>query len=256
MIQIKPPGPAEPATLSPMAALPLQMTWASPEAYLAAFTSEISRGGLLVRGASLVGVQAGAEVLLSVSVTGGASAEVAARVAAVVPGVGVAVMFATGVPPELATLGTPPPFIDAVAEEAEEEKGPPGPLSERLKKMTVNEKMQLALTGTRDERAALLRDTNKSLHLFVFKNPRIGLDEVQAAAKSPMVSPDALKMIAEHREWGGNPTVAASLVRNPKTPMPLAMRMLDKVPMSDLKQIAKGGARDQLVNAARKKLAG
>lgn len=59
-----------------MAALPLQMTWASPEAYLATFTSEISRGGLLVRGASLVGVQAGADVLLSVSVTGGASAEV------------------------------------------------------------------------------------------------------------------------------------------------------------------------------------
>ncbi|MDP1824169.1 MAG: hypothetical protein Q8L48_13030 [Archangium sp.] len=241
-----------------MAALPLQMTWASPEDYLATFTSEISRGGLLVRGAALVGVQAGAEVSLSVSVTGGSSAEVAARVAAVVPGVGVAVMFASGVPPELATLGTPPPFIDAVAEvaEEEEEKGPPGPLSERLKKMTVNEKMQLALTGGRDERAALFRDTNKSLHIFVLKNPRIGLDEIQAAAKSPMVSPDALKMIAEHREWGGNPTVAASLVRNPKTPMPLAMRMLEKVPMSDLKQIAKGGARDQLVNAARKKLAG
>ena len=56
-----------------MAALPLQMTWASPEAYLTAFTSEISRGGLLVRGASLVGVQAGAEVVLTLSVTGGAS---------------------------------------------------------------------------------------------------------------------------------------------------------------------------------------
>lgn len=243
-----------------MAALPLQMTWASPEEYLAVFTSEISRGGLLVRGASLVGVQAGADVTLTLIVTGGGSAEVPARVAAVVPGVGVAVMFNGGVPPVLSTLGAPAPLLEAevVAEEEEEEKekGPPGPLSERLKKMTVNEKMQLALTGTRDERVALLRDNNKSLHIFVLKNPRIGLDEIQGAAKSPMVSPDALKMIAEHREWGGNPTVAASLVRNPKTPMPLAMRMLEKVPMSDLKAIAKGGARDQLVNAARKKLAG
>ena len=240
-----------------MAVLPLQMTWASPEEYQATFTSEISRGGLLVKGASLVGAQAGAEVLLSVSVTGGGSAEVPARVAAVVPGVGVAVMFSGGVPPELAGLGSPPPMLEAeVVQEEEEEKGPPGPLSERLKKMTVNEKMQLALTGTRDERMALFRDTNKSLHIFVLKNPRIGLDEIQAAAKSPMVSPDALKMIAEHREWGSNALVAASLVRNPKTPMPLAMRMLEKVPMSDLKQIAKGGARDQLVHAARKKLAG
>lgn len=236
------------------------MTWASAEEYLAVFTSEISRGGLLVRGASLVGVQAGAEVLLSVSVTGGGSAEVPARVAAVVPGVGVAVMFSGGVPPELATLGAPVLEAEVLPleeeDEEEEKKGPPGPLSERLKKMTVNEKMQLALTGTRDERMALFRDTNKSLHIFVLKNPRIGLDEIQGAAKSPNVSPDALKMIAEHREWGSNAQVAASLVRNPKTPMPLAMRMLDKVPMSELKAIAKGGAREQLVHAARKKLAG
>ena len=250
-----------------MAALPLQMTWASPEEYLATFTAEISRGGLLVRGASLVGVQAGADVLLSVSVTGGGSAEVPARVAAVVPGVGVAVMFTGGVPPELKILGSPvleaeilpmeePEAVPApAAEEEPEAKGPVGPLSERMKKMTVTEKMQMAMTGSRDERAALFRDTNKSLHLFVLKNPRIGLDEIQSAAKSPNVSPDALKMIAEHREWGSNPGVSASLVRNPKTPMPLAMRALDKVPMSDLKAIAKGGARDQLVQAARKKLA-
>jgi hypothetical protein len=181
---------------------------------------------------------------------------VPARVAAVVPGVGVAVMFNGGVPPELSTLGSPVLEAEVLPlEEAQEEKGPPGPLSERLKKMTVNEKMQMALTGTRDERAGILRDTNKSLHLFVLKNPRIGLDEVQSAAKAANTSPDALKFIAEHREWGGNSVVSASLVRNPKTPMPLAMRALDRVTMSDLKAIAKGGARDQLVHAARKKLA-
>src|ERR1035437_7590050 len=113
-----------------MAALPLQITWASPDEYLATFNAEISRGGLLVRGVSLAGVQAGAEVLLSVSVTGGSSAEVPARVAAVVPGVGVAVMF-TGVPEALKGLGTPAPFVDAeVVPEEAEEKGPPGPLSE------------------------------------------------------------------------------------------------------------------------------
>jgi hypothetical protein len=239
-----------------MAALPLQMSWASPEEYAATFSSEISRGGLLVRGASVASVQAGADVLLSVSVQGGGSAEVPARVAAVVPGVGVAVMFSGGVPPELTSLGSPVLEAEVLPmEEEPAEERPPGPLSERLKKMTVNEKMQMAMTGTRDERAALFRDTNKSLHLFVLKNPRIGLDEIQSAAKSPNVSPDALKLIADHREWGQNAQVAASLVRNPKTPMPLAMRALEKVPLNDLKQIAKGGARDQLVQAARKKLA-
>jgi hypothetical protein len=207
----------------------------------------------------MAGAQAGAAVTLTVTVTGSGSVEVPARIAAVVPGVGVAVMF-DSVPEALAGLTTP--LLDAEAEatveeppEAEEAK-PPALLSERLKKMSVTEKMQLALSGSRDERAALLRDTNKSLHLFVFKNPRLGLDEVQAAVKMPQLSPEAIKMVCEHREWGTNATICAALVRNPKTPMPLALRMLDRVPMTELKAIAKGGAREPLVHAARKKLAG
>ena len=63
-------------------------------------------------------------------------------------------------------------------------------------------------------------------------------------------------MICEHREWGSTPTRCACRVRNPKTPIPLALRMLDRVPMTELKAIATGGARDALVPAARKKLAG
>lgn len=238
-----------------MPTLPLSMSFDSVETYLKTFTAEISRGGLLVRGAVLNSAQAGAEVVLTVSVVGRDPVNVPARVAAVVPGVGVAVMF-TGIPPELTSLGElQGEILDAEPEPAPA-PGPPGPLSERMKKMTVNEKMQLALTGTRDERAAIFRDSNKSLHLFAFKNPRIGLDEVQSAAKNPNLSPDALKMIAEHREWSSNPGVCAALVRNPKTPMPLALRALERVPMTDLKALAKGGARDAIVQAARKKVSG
>lgn len=222
-------------------ALSFSVSWPTIEAFHVALDTEIKRGGLLVRGATVEGASAGSDVLLTVTVAD-ASVQVAARVAAVVPGVGVAVMF-NGVPPEFEQLTEP-------------EKRAPGPLSERLKAMTVTEKMQLAMQGSRDEHTALFRDVNKTLHLYVLKNPRIGLDEVQAAAKQPQLSPDALKLIAEHREWGGNPVVCAALVRNPKTPMPLALRMLDKVPVNDLRAIARGGARDALVHAARKKLEG
>ncbi len=246
-----------------MPALPLHVTFGSLDELRAAFDAEISRRGLLVRGATLASASAGAEVLLTVSVAGGASAQVPARVAAVVPGVGVAVMF-DAVPPALAQFAageaSEPPLLDAeLADEPPEpdaEAAPLGPLSERLKQMTVNEKMKLALSGGRDERAAILRDINKTLHLFVLKNPRLGLDEVQAAAKLAQLSPDAVKYIAEHRDWGSNATVCAALVRNPKTPLPLALRMLDRVPMTDLRALAKGGARDAIVHAARKKVIG
>lgn len=219
---------------------------------LTAFDAEISRGGLLVRGAVLEGVQAGATCELAIELAGEEAAVVPARIAAVVPGVGVAVMFDGGAPEAVAALA-----------EAARNPGPPaaeepksGNLFDRLKAMTVAEKMQLALSGSRDERIALLRDNMKTVHIFVLKNPRIGLDEVQAAAKNANLSPDALKMICEHREWSANPTLCTALVRNPKTPLPLALKLLDRVPVSDLRVLAKGGAREQLVHAARRKITG
>lgn len=253
----------------------LRATFSDPAAFLAAFDAEISKGGLLVRGAALANAQAGAPVTLAVEVGGLSTVELPARVAAVIPGVGVAVMF-DGAPAPLQALaeaarnpGAAPlldaeagPAEEAPAEEAPAEEAPPdeaarpGTLYDRLKAMTVSEKMQLALSGSREERTALFRDVNKTIHVFVLKNPRIGLDEVQAAAKLANLAPDAVKLIAEHREWGMNPTVCTALVRNPKTPVPLALKLLDRVPLSDVRAIAKGGAREQIVHAARRKISG
>ena len=114
--------------------------------------------------------------------------------------------------------------------------------------------MQLALSGGREERHHLLRDNNKVLHAYVLRNPRIGIDEVQAAAKLNSLSPEALKAISEHSEWGQNPVICAALVRNPKTPMAIALRLLPRVPLNDLRAIAKGAGRQQVVLAARKLL--
>jgi hypothetical protein len=79
---------------------------------------------------------------------------------------------------------------------------------------------------------------------------------VKAAARSATLAPEALRYIAEHRDWSMNPGVCTALVRNPKTPVPLALEALKRVPASELRAIAKGGARDQLVQAARRLLAG
>ena len=90
----------------------------------------------------------------------------------------------------------------------------------------------------------------------MLKNPRIGVDEVIFAAKQPTTSPDALKIIYENREWSGNATVCIALVRNPKTPTPVALRLLDRLPLTEIRALAKGGARDQIVHAARRKVNG
>ena len=44
----------------------------------------------------------------------------------------------------------------------------------------------------------------------------------------------------------------AALVRNPKTPIPLAVKLVSRLPASELKVIAKSQGRPQIVQAAKK----
>ena len=71
------------------------------------------------------------------------------------------------------------------------------------------------------------------------------------------LTPDLLKAIGDRREWAQRPDVALALVRNPRTPVPLAIRMLDFLSPGDLRRLAKGTSlRMPVLRAARKKVIG
>ncbi len=130
-----------------------------------------------------------------------------------------------------------------------------GTLYDRVKAMTVPQKRNLALKGERAARLFLIKDVNKTLQTFLLKNPRITVDEVKMIASDRQANPEALKVIAENRIWLQNPTVATALVRNPKTPSAIAVRLLDRIPFSELRTIAKSGnAGRAVVQAAKKKV--
>ncbi len=116
------------------------------------------------------------------------------------------------------------------------------------------DKVQLALRGSRDDRNAVLRDTNRTLHPYVLKNPQLNIDDVTAIAKSTTVGPELLKQIGERSDWLQKPAVALALARNHKTPPQTAIRALDYVPLDALRQMAKGGALPHITQAARKKI--
>lgn len=227
----------------------LTASFPTTDDFLTAFDNEVKVGGLLVKGASLPGAVAMSECTVEVRVPGHPPVSEPARVAAVMDGVGVAVMF-TGPPEALARLA------DKVRNKGgDDDEEMHGTVLERVRAMNTSEKIQLALHGNRDERMALLRDTNKVLHMYVLKNPHLGQDEVLWAAKSTNTSPDALKFMAEHPEWGNNANVCGALVRNPHTPTPLAVRLMDKLPHAELRAIAKtASARQAIVQAARRKI--
>jgi len=213
----------------------LTADFATPPDFLAAYEQEIGQGGLLVRGAELPAGTALGECTLTIRIGGAEAAHVQARLAAATPGVGVMVLF-----PEK------PKALDALAARLT------GPKKETL---SLQEKMALAMSCDRELRFQLLRDPNKQLHPLVLKNPRIGLEEVVWAAKLTTLNPEALKVIADHPEWGQNPTVAAALVRNPKTPIPVAVKLVPRLATAELKAIARSQGRPQIVQAAKKHLA-
>ena len=118
-------------------------------------------------------------------------------------------------------------------------------------------RIQQALHGNKDERAAIMRDVNKQLHPFVLKNPQLDADDVVTIAKNAQVTPELLTQIGERKEWFQRPAIALALAKNPRTPPALAVRALDHVGLEALRQIAKGtGTLPHVTQAARKKLLG
>ena len=207
--------------------------------FLAAHEQEISQGGLLVRGAELPPGTPLGDCTLIVELEGAEAARSAARLAAATPGVGVMVLFPTD-----------PGALHALAS-----KLAGGP-KKKKDALTLQEKMALAMSCDRELRFQLLRDPNKALHPLVLKNPRIGLEEVVWAAKLATLNPEALKVIADHQEWGKNPNVAAALVRNPRTPVPVALKLMPRLAISELRALARSQGRPQIVQAAKKQLLG
>lgn len=232
----------------------LRRLFPTPADFLAAYEAEIARGGLWLPGAEPPpGAHAAlAPVQVSVEVRGQPPVVVDARLATYAPGHGLALVF-----------DAEPPALTQLAERLRAgptgSTGPSPPagqgnLADRLRRLSVPEKISLALVADREERFALLRDPNKTVHLYVLKNPRIGLDEVQYAIKSPSISPDALKYVSEHREWGNDANVRLSLVRNPRTPTSIALRVLELLPEREIRHFAKGNGRPEIVQAARRKV--
>ena len=130
-------------------------------------------------------------------------------------------------------------------------------LQDQISEMSVAQKRNSALHGRKDMRMLLIRDRNKTIHPFVIKNPAITLDEIEQIAKMPSVNPDVLRTIAKSREWNRSVVVCRNLVRNPKTPLKEALMLLGKLPISDVRALAKSSnVRTPIQQAARKKVVG
>jgi hypothetical protein len=111
------------------------------------------------------------------------------------------------------------------------------------------------LHGDRAARLVLVKDVNKTVQTFLVQNPRITLDEIRYLAGFRQANPDVLATIGAHREWGQHQGIVAALIRNPKTPTSTALKLLDKVAVSELRRLAKSNDVSRAVQAAARKRA-
>lgn len=138
----------------------------------------------------------------------------------------------------------PPSFFEIPKEltlEKEDEKQDEKERESIIKKlstMNVADKIKLALFGNKEVRTTLIRDANKIVATTVLKSPKVTDGEIAMYANSRNVCDEVIRIIATNKEWIKNYRVKVALVNNPKTPVPIAMKLVSSLNTKDLKDLA------------------
>lgn len=105
--------------------------------------------------------------------------------------------------------------------------------------MGVAEKVKTALTGDKEWRSILIKDSNKMVSGAVIKNPRITDAEVLNIAKSAVQNDEIIRSICVNKEWVKVYKIRKALVENTKTPLPFALRFMASLTEKDLAALSK-----------------
>jgi hypothetical protein len=139
-------------------------------------------------------------------------------------------------PQELAQEPVEPEGARAVNPEVERKRLT---ITQRILKMSVSEKIKLATLGNREARQILLRDANKLVSLAAAESPRITDGEILTLANSRTSPADVLRYIYEKRDFVRSYAIRSALVRNPKVPLPTALKFLPTLQEKDIKELAR-----------------
>jgi hypothetical protein len=125
---------------------------------------------------------------------------------------------------------------------------------QRIQKLSVSERIHLALKGGKEIRTILLRDNNKEVSLTVLDNPKLTETEIELIARSRSISDEALRKITKKREWMKTYGVIYALATNPKTPPGIAVQLVNELKTKDLGVLEKNKNVSEGVRATAKKL--
>ena len=133
-----------------------------------------------------------------------------------------------GTDPEEQGEPNPEDFPDEVIEEWDEShrKIKIESMTAMVGKMAVSDKIKLALIGNKEARGLLIKESNKVVVKNVLENPRVTDDEVINYAGNKNLSGEVARIISGKKKFLKSFKVRCALVRNPKTPVPQAIKMM------------------------------
>lgn len=135
-------------------------------------------------------------------------------------------------PPTSATVA-----VSAMAAAAKAERERQSPV-QKIAKLSVGERVQLAMKGNKDERFILVRDGARVVCNAVLESPKVTDSEVETFAAMKNVQESVLRGIAAKRKFMKNYAVIRILTANPRCPIDVSVPLLGHLLTQDLKHLS------------------
>ena len=130
------------------------------------------------------------------------------------------------------------PDAKAVAAKKAQPPGRRDNTLQKIAKLDVKGRIQLALKGNKEERSLLIRDGTKVVALAVLEAPKLSDGEVEKFASQKNVLEAVLRQIPLKRRFMKNYIVVRNLVANPRTPLDLGLGLMKNLLIQDLKNLS------------------
>jgi len=113
-----------------------------------------------------------------------------------------------------------------------------GSALQKISKLDIKGRIQLAMKGTKEERSILIRDGTKLVALSVLESPKISDGEVERFASQKNVLEAVLRGIPMKRRFAKLYPVIRNLTFNPRTPLDVSLGLMKHILVNDLRHLA------------------
>jgi hypothetical protein len=109
---------------------------------------------------------------------------------------------------------------------------------QKIARLTVGQRVQLAMRGNKEERSILIRDGSRLVSSAVLVSPKVSDAEIENFAGMKNVQEQVLRDIARNPKFKKNYPIARQLCNNPRTPLDLSLTLMGNLMVNDLKTLS------------------